>query len=87
MAAVTRRYDSIQYSGTNGAFIAGTWNTTIRLVSDDGQTLVYIDGDEIEKTVTAGQWLVQDAPTTAYPWVLTPEQYSDQWRPISDTPQ
>lgn len=80
MASVAKRYESVQYDGTNGSVIAGTWNTVITFVSDDGSTFVFRDGDNGEHSVSVGDWVVQQGGVDdAFPSVESASSYADRW--------
>ncbi|MFI6105851.1 hypothetical protein [Streptomyces sp. NPDC051310] len=65
MALVTERYESIQYDGTNGRYIAETWLANCALVEDTG-TLLTID--DVGPTgsglvnVEVGGWVIKRSP-------------------------
>lgn len=84
MADVTQRYASVQYDGTNGSYIAGTWNIAITFISDNGTTFVFRDGDGVNHSVAVNDWLVQQNwDSDSFPQVLTPTQYAAQWLVIN----
>lgn len=80
MSIVAQRYDAVQYDGTNGAYIAGTWCTGITFVSDNGTTFVFRDGDGYQHSVVLDNWVVRSWNLDdAFPVVNTPAQYSARW--------
>ncbi|MFM9604244.1 hypothetical protein [Streptomyces turgidiscabies] len=86
MPFVTQRMDSIQYDGTNGAYIAGTWSTGIRFVSDTGTVLTYTDQDGYERTANLDDWLIITGVGDGYPTVLPPEPYRAHFVEIPPMP-
>lgn len=84
MPAVTTRRSSIQYDGTNGSFIAGTWCTAITFVSDSGTVFVYKDIDNNNQTVNLDEWLVITQVTDGYPTIQTPSNYADNFVEIPE---
>lgn len=80
MTTVTRKYSSIQYDGTNGSYITGTWNTSITFVSDNGTTFVYKDGDNTNQNVSVGNWLIRQAGVSdSFPVLETNSNYAARW--------
>jgi len=75
MPTVAPRYESAQYDGTNGAYIAGTLNTGITFVSDTGTVLTYKDGDNINRTMNLGEWMVVGQHYDSYPYPFPNAQY------------
>jgi hypothetical protein len=69
---------SIQYDGTNGAYIAGVWATGVSLVSDTGTVLTAL-GDGQYQTVNLGEWVVTSYPGTPELQVMTEQQYADRY--------
>lgn len=85
MTTVTKKYDSIQYDGTNGSYIAGTWNTYITFVSDNGTTFVYQDGDDTNRNVSVGNWLTQQMGVgDSFPALETNSEYLARWVPVPE---
>lgn len=75
MPVVVPRMPSIQYDGTNGAYIAGVWCTGIALVSDTGTVLTYTDRDGYERTASLDDWFIITGVTDGYPTVMSPDGY------------
>jgi len=74
MARVIYNFESIQYDGTNGAFICGTW-MNVGLISDDGQTLVY-QALEGQVTVNLNDYVIRSGPEDQWGRSLSPERYA-----------
>lgn len=84
MPSVSRRFEAEQYDGTNGSYLIGTFcpSPNLDLVSDNGTTLVFEDGDNNTHTVSAGDYLVRGSnPLDDFPEVQTPTQYAQNWIP------
>jgi hypothetical protein len=80
MPKVVQPFHSIQYDGTNAEHIAGTWCTSITLVSDTGTTMVFADGDNgTHHTVELNEWLVAYNPTDINPTIFTAAAYADRY--------
>ena len=79
MPAVTNRQTSIQYDGTNGAYIAGTWCTAITFASDTGTVLTYQDRDGYDRTASLNDWLIISQVTDGYPNVQSPAGYAERF--------
>lgn len=80
MPKVIQPLYSIQYDGTNGAEIAGTWCTGISLVSDTGTVMVYADGDNGGRhTVHLGEWLVIWGTPDITPTIFTTAEYTSRY--------
>lgn len=79
MPIVTPKYESIKYDGTNGAHITGTWLSGITPVSDDGQTLVFRNGEGSEYTVENGGWVICTPNNRMFPQVVTAAEYAALW--------
>lgn len=80
MASISKKYDSIQYDGTNGSTIAGTFCTAITFVSDNGTTFVFNDGDSGEHSMNVDDWLVrQSNEDDPFPVVETTSSYALNW--------
>lgn len=79
MPIVTLKYESIQYDGTNGAHITGTWLSSITPVSDDGQTLVFRNLEGSEYAVQAGDWVICTPGNRMFPQVVTASDYAALW--------
>lgn len=76
MALVTPYKESIQYDGTNGSFIIGTWVTgATDFVSDNGTTLTWENEEDAIRTVNVGGWVVKSSDTDGDPEQLTNAQY------------
>lgn len=84
MPTVTGRKTSIQYDGTNGAFIAGTWDTGIGFVSDTGTVLTYSDRDNAHQTADLNQWLIVNSVDDGYPIVMDTVEYQVYFAEIPD---
>lgn len=78
MPKVVQPLYSIQYDGTNGSHIAGTWCTGITLVSDTG-TVLTITGDGTTYTVNAGEWLVIWGTPAKDPMIYTQAEYESRY--------
>lgn len=79
MPIVTPKAESIQYDGTNGAHITGTWLSAITAVSDDGQTLVFRNLEGSEYTVESGGWVICTPGNRMFPQVVTAADYAAYW--------
>lgn len=78
MPKVVQPLYSIQYDGTNGEYIAGTWCTGITLVSDTG-TVLSFTGDGTNYAVNVGEWLVIWGTSAKDPMIFTAEEYTDRY--------
>lgn len=78
MPKVIQPLYSIQYDGTNGAYIAGTWCTGITLVSDTGTVLTYVmyDGN---RSMNLGEWMVVWGPESNDPMIFTEAEYASRY--------
>lgn len=76
MPEVVQPLYSIQYDGTNGEYIAGTWCTGIGFVSDTGTVFTYSDGDHVNREVNLNEWLVIWGTPAGDPMVFTPSDYA-----------
>lgn len=79
MPIVTPKQESIQYDGTNGTHITGTWLSAITPVSDDGQTLVFRNMEGSEYTVQVGGWVICAPGSRMFPQVVTAADYIALW--------
>ena len=75
MPRVTIAPYAIQYDGTNGNYIAGTWCTGISFVSDNGALFVYeaYDGNH---EMAVGDWMVVSIPSSISPILFTDDDYT-----------
>jgi hypothetical protein len=76
MPTIVQPYHSIQYDGTNGSYIFGTWCTRIPFVSDTGTILTYLQYDGDPRTVNLGEWVVVDVFDTIEPQIYTQSGYA-----------
>lgn len=85
MPLVVQPFYSIQYDGTNGSYIAGTWCTGITFVSDTGTVFTYhmYDGN---RTVNIGEWVVIDVVSCIEPSVFTPGDYAARYVELFEKP-
>lgn len=79
MPIVTQKAESIQYDGTNGAHITGTWLSGITPVSDDGNILVFRNGEGSEYTVENGGWVICTPGSRMFPQTVTAADYTTYW--------
>lgn len=79
MPTVVQYHESIQYTGSNGSYICGTW-ADLDLVSDNGTTLTFSDGSAEQSSVTSGGWLIKSQPFPEFVDVKTNTAYLDGWR-------
>lgn len=80
MAIVVPYKESIQYDGTNGSFIIGTWVTgATDFVSDNGTTLTWENEEDAIRTVNSGGWLIKVSDTDGDPTTLTNAEYLTQY--------
>ncbi|MGW3651907.1 hypothetical protein [Streptomyces sp. NPDC000878] len=86
MPFVTSRRDSIQYDGTNGAEIAGTWCTGISFVSDSGTVLTFKDRDDRVQTASVNDWLIISGVEDGNPTVLSTADYETYFVEIPPMP-
>lgn len=75
---------SIQYDGTNGSYIAGTWNTAITFVSDTGTVFTYQDSDTYNQTADLNDWLIANQVSDGYPTVMSPSEYAEYFVEIPE---
>lgn len=80
MVRVVYNFESIQYDGTNGQFICGTW-MNIGLVSDDGQTLVY-STPEGTNTVHLNDYVIRQGLADQWGRVMPPDQYAAEFHEL-----
>jgi len=85
MPTVTPRCESIQYDGTNGAYIINEWSRRRRLISDDGETLVIADDEDNETTVQRGAWFVRTADRGIYDVLPNDAAYRRAWAEIPES--
>lgn len=78
MPRIVQPLNSIQYDGTNGSYIVGTWCTGIQLVSDTGIELSFT-GDGTNYTVQVGEWLVVWGTQAFDPMIFTQAQYESRY--------
>lgn len=83
MAIVTQYAESLQYNGSNGTFICGTW-ANVNLVSDTGSVLVYEDGNTDQFTVNNGEWLIKVLPFGEPTNILTNTQYEARYTKLHE---
>ncbi|MGW0942895.1 hypothetical protein ACWD4O_10135 [Streptomyces sp. NPDC002623] len=57
---ITDRLETIQYDGTNGQFIATEFLDNTTVLSDDGQLLRLVDGNN-DPQVYLGDWVIRRA--------------------------
>lgn len=84
MPSVSRRFEAEQYDGTNGSFLIGTFcsSPNLDIVSDNGTTLVFEDGDNNTHTASAGDYLIRQSNLLDdFPEVQTPAEYAQNWIP------
>lgn len=80
MPKIVQPWYSIQYDGTNGEHIAGTWCTGISFVSDTGTEMVFADGDNgTHHTVNLNEWLVTVVASDINPTIFTAAAYADRY--------
>ena len=78
MPKVVQPSYSIQYDGTNGAHIAGTWCTGVTFVSDTGTELTFI-GDGYTRTMQVGDWGVIWGTESNEIMIFTPQEYANRY--------
>lgn len=78
MPNIVQPYYSIQYDGTNGEYIAGTWCTGIEFVSDTGTELTF-NGAYSNTKVQLGQWVIVWGKTANDPWMVNPADYASRY--------
>lgn len=80
MARVIYNLESVQYDGTNGDYICGTWLANCTKVSDNGSVLVYEDGaDHSNHTVNLNDYVVRQGTQDIEGRVQTPSQYANNY--------
>lgn len=80
MPRVVQPWYSIQYDGTNGQHIAGTWCTGITFVSDTGTVLTYTENqNNYTFTVQLDEWLVVNSLDATDPTAMTPSVYASRY--------
>lgn len=79
MSRIVQPWYSIQYDGTNGEHIAGTWCTGITFVSDTGTVLTYLDADGYPRDIQLDQWVVVSFPGASDPMLFTPAEYAERY--------
>lgn len=75
---VTRRYESMQYDGTNGTLVAEWLDGAYTISSDTGVQLMLLSSEGSRKVIPAGGWLVRDASHELV-WYGTAASYAVQW--------
>lgn len=84
MPSVSKRSEARQYDGTNGTFLCGTFCAAITLISDNGTTLVWEDGDTNPHSMSVGDYLVrQSTVNDPFPVVETPASYAQNWLEVA----
>lgn len=80
MANVVRLRESVQYTGINGTYIAGTFldGWTYTIISDDGTQLVMQDGEGMTKTIPLNGWAIRGWGHTL-DWHGSNAAYQAQW--------
>lgn len=81
MALVTVLRESARYDGTNGADLIAWLDGTYTIISDDGTTLVFSDGENFVRRIPAGNWLIRDG-NRALVWHGSDTAYQTQWAAI-----
>lgn len=80
MAIVVPYKESIQYDGTNGSYIIGTWVTgATDFVSDNGTTLTWENEENAIRTVNVSGWVVKRSNTDGDPEQLTNAEYLERY--------
>lgn len=76
MPNITNYMESIQYDGTNAAFICGTW-CGIQLVSETGSamTVLMFADSEVEHVIPVNYWLKKDQPFPTEVQYFSPSVY------------
>lgn len=82
MPIVTPKYESLQYDGLNGAYITGTWLSSITLISDDGATLVFRNVEGSTYAMQVGDWVIVTPADRVFPRVVTAADYEASWAVI-----
>ncbi|SFD14533.1 hypothetical protein [Streptomyces aidingensis] len=85
MAAVTQRYSSIQYDGTNGAHIVTEWLEYADLISDDGQMLRFRSNDQ-DHAVPVGHWLIRTPRPRFFHESMDAADYARYWVEVGSEP-
>ncbi|MEU9792873.1 hypothetical protein AB0E27_19985 [Streptomyces sparsogenes] len=81
MALVTETRESKQYDGTNGSDCVAWLDGTYTTISDDGQMLVFKDGEGFVKRIAVNSWLVRDGNRSLV-WHGSDTAYKTQWAVI-----
>jgi len=80
MPKIVDPYYSIQYDGTNGEYIAGTWCTGITFVSDSGTVLTYTENqNNYTHTINLNDWVIVVQPSATDPWTMSPANYAARY--------
>jgi hypothetical protein len=80
MPRIVQPYYSIQYDGTNGEYIAGTWCTGITFVSDTGTLLTYTENQNNHTfTINLNDWVIVWGAEATDPWTCTPAAYAARY--------
>jgi len=80
MPKIVDPYYSIQYDGTNGEYIAGTWCTGVTFVSDTGTLFTFFNNDGgYTRTANLNDWLVVWGPSSGELMVFTPAGYAARY--------
>ncbi|MFJ4785517.1 hypothetical protein [Streptomyces sp. NPDC088794] len=77
MARLIQNLESVQYDGTNGAFICGTW-LAVTLISDDGETLVWAT-PEYDGVAHVGDYVIRNGDKDVWGRTVTAEQYAQEF--------
>lgn len=81
MALVTALRESRQYDGTNGADLIAWLDGSYTVISDDGNLLVFKDGENFVRRIPAGNWLIRDGNRSLI-WHGTDASYQQQWTTV-----
>lgn len=78
MPLVVQYREALQYDGTNGSYICETWSN-VTLSSDDGNALVFLDGEGNPNTINNGDWVVKTTAKPVFLSIFTNAEYQATW--------
>lgn len=80
MPKVVHPFVSFQYDGTNGSSISSAVSM-ITFVSDNGTTFVYKDKDNVNRSVSLNEWVIDFGD--GYPGIMSTGQYTSYYVELS----
>jgi hypothetical protein len=82
MPVITQRFESRQYTGTNGTDLITWLSGTVDLISDDGTTLVIVYSGS-QRRIPVGSWIIATGGgadgVRSFHTDQTPADYATGW--------